>query len=1108
MNRCNFLMNAGLEGGAAYIGSGAPRFLDCTFADGLVTGNGAGVLCSNTNATFRDCTFDGNMGLSTSANGGGLFIFGGASEVVECVFRGNSSGLRGGGLALDDNSASITNCRFVNNAATIGGGISVLGGAATVTNTEFDSNVASSFGGALSVDGTDAQITNCTLSFNSATSGGGVGIAGSSTAGISNSILWRNSDSNGTIESSQIAVVSGSATVAFSTVQGLDTFAGSNNIGTDPQFVDADGADGIPGNADDNLRLAPGSPAIDAGNTTALPSDAFDLDGDLDTSERLPIDLLGNDRLFDDLESVDTGNADPPTYLQVVDMGSYEYFTDCNNNGVVDAVDISMGTSQDCDSPSWPANGKPDECDIADCAGDPACDDCNLTGIPDACDIADGTSADLIGPFGVPDECAQFVDACNPPSDLWTDPCNWDLAGAGPLNLLVGAPSQPNEPPDSEALAMHGYPDNANGTSDVAVTLNAGDNVFLNESVTIPTLRLLSGAILRLTTASGSVTAAGPTSGTDLIIEDSTSVDGSVLVGGDDCICVGVPSDEADCSTCVPQGDALIGPGGRYMKDPDVAKESSAILLAINVKLNHEKCDDLDTQEQCEQLSGGVLELTDDMVVVATGDLVLDGALADTPCAEPFGAAIAAVQRFHTPPIKRITGRSRLTVSNNLTLINLATSANASTGGVTVGGAFDNQLTDASCFDWTQGKLLLDGTKLQTFEVAARDLGSVTDLSVADYVIGTLEVAANSHVTFTDNFVNDPKGSSRDSEALYVETLIVGPNATITLNDVRIYYKNPPIIGEQATIIRKVNGELRSIHDPHPALQPAPDGQGSEVPKNRFISLVIPEPAPGDDPKTAIQVKLITLNRTCSADSNNLFTPCSFDDDCVDGVCQTPFATGEGLVRYVNVVKTCQGAGAAGTKLCRGPADCGEAEECLQMRNCAGTSQLCSDDEDCGEGVACLATMSCPDDTFKPAFLCATTGCEPDYRDWAGDLAGGVLHIYGPGIVPGRSEYDVKQMAASCEGNERCTAVSATLRISTARWADLTADGATNAADIAAASDKVKPIPEAFTKPRTMLIPGILNPLRNVNVLELQNTIDAVKSLPMPGLIMGPQRCP
>ena len=63
--------------------------------------------------------------------------------------------------------------------------------------------------------------------------------------------------------------------------------------------------------------------------------------------------------------------------------------------------------------------------------------------------------------------------------------------------------------------------------------------------------------------------------------------------------------------------------------------------------------------------------------------------------------------------------------------------------------------------------------------------------------------------------------------------------------------------------------------------------------------------------------------------------------------------------------------------------------------------------------------------------------------------------------------------------------------IATARWADMTADGATNAADITAASDKVKEIPEALTKPRTMLIPGILDPFRNVNVTELQNTVDA-----------------
>ena len=70
-----------------------------------------------------------------------------------------------------------------------------------------------------------------------------------------------------------------------------------------------------------------------------------------------------------------------------------------------------------------------------------------------------------------------------------------------------------------------------------------------------------------------------------------------------------------------------------------------------------------------------------------------------------------------------------------------------------------------------------------------------------------------------------------------------------------------------------------------------------------------------------------------------------------------------------------------------------------------------------------------------------------------------------------------------------------------------TSDSPTNAPDITAASDKVKPIASAFTKPRTMLIPGILDPFRNVNVTELQNTVDAVKSLPMPGFISGPEDC-
>ena len=89
-------------------------------------------------------------------------------------------------------------------------------------------------------------------------------------------------------------------------------------------FLDPHGNDGLPGTEDDNLRLSPGSLCIDAGDNTAVPADSADLDGDLDTSERTPLDLDGNPRFVDDLDTVDTGVDDLPTYPEVVDMGAYE----------------------------------------------------------------------------------------------------------------------------------------------------------------------------------------------------------------------------------------------------------------------------------------------------------------------------------------------------------------------------------------------------------------------------------------------------------------------------------------------------------------------------------------------------------------------------------------------------------------------------------------------------------------------------------------------------------------------------------------------------------------------------------------------------------------
>src|SRR5690606_18570888 len=79
-------------------------------------------------------------------------------------------------------------------------------------------------------------------------------------------------------------------------VQGeLPSGAEGRVVAGPPSFVDPAGPDAVLATLDDDFRLASGSPAIDAGDSTALAPDWADLNADGDVREPRPVDLAGNE---------------------------------------------------------------------------------------------------------------------------------------------------------------------------------------------------------------------------------------------------------------------------------------------------------------------------------------------------------------------------------------------------------------------------------------------------------------------------------------------------------------------------------------------------------------------------------------------------------------------------------------------------------------------------------------------------------------------------------------------------------------------------------------------------------------------------------------------
>ena len=321
LTNCIFSGNeATIDGGGIYVFGGEPRLTDCIFS-GNSASKGGGIYRWNP-AYLTNCTFQDN----TASYGGGMYNYQNyACSLTKCIFSGNEATSDGGGMYNDQSSPTVTDCTFGNNKAANGSGgmrnwissptvtsckftgnlaqhaggmFNDNGSSPTVTNCTFGNNKATGIGGGMfNLTNSNPMVTNCTFSGNSAGSGGsGMDNRVSSNPNVTNCIIWGN-------EPNEIYNYSASPIVTYSDIQG--GWTGEGNINDDPCFVDADNPDPNLW----NLRLKPDSPCVDTGNTTALPPDTADLDDDGDTTEPIPFDLDGNNRVWND----------------DVDMGAYEY---------------------------------------------------------------------------------------------------------------------------------------------------------------------------------------------------------------------------------------------------------------------------------------------------------------------------------------------------------------------------------------------------------------------------------------------------------------------------------------------------------------------------------------------------------------------------------------------------------------------------------------------------------------------------------------------------------------------------------------------------------------------------------------------------------------
>jgi len=317
-------------GGGIYSTDSNSRILNTTFdsnlagADGVVGTGGAMHVQSAEQVWVQDCTFTNN---DATGAGGAVRNVDAPSVWYRNTFVNNHTYAQGGAFSNYTAAPWIGNSTFYGNEAESMGGAVDLTFVSTgvITNSIFMGNHAVQ-GGAIRINGphSSPRLTNLTIANNSvsggAPKGAGVFQMGGSTEANStvyNSIIYGNTGA------AEVWVYDAQMDLHDSIVgsfqpEGTGVNIGSGFITSNPLFIDANGADNIAGNADDDYRIPSNSPAVDTG--VAGDVDLIDIDNDDDMTEAYPYQMGTGPRI------ADLANAPlaAPSTTPAIDMGAYE----------------------------------------------------------------------------------------------------------------------------------------------------------------------------------------------------------------------------------------------------------------------------------------------------------------------------------------------------------------------------------------------------------------------------------------------------------------------------------------------------------------------------------------------------------------------------------------------------------------------------------------------------------------------------------------------------------------------------------------------------------------------------------------------------------------